>query len=219
MRPIIEKIVDPVQTAFVPKRSIHDNILLAHEIMNKFQNMKGKKSWVDMEKAYNRVEWAFLFQMLIVLGFHSKWVELIKECVTIVSYLIIVNDDVYGFFKPTRGIRQGDPLSPYLFLFCMEVLTRQLRQAQLKKKTSIGVKIALTVVKIPCLLFANDSLIFCRTNLESCQLLNELLLKFLPKRGAAHKFFTSPLQPSPRIPRLMTRISSPFSSILNIKTI
>ena len=99
--------------------------------------------------------------MLTVLGFHSKWVELIKECVTIVSYLIIVNDDVYGFFKPARGIRQGDPLSPYLFLFCMEVLTRQLRQAQLKKKASIGVKIALTVVKIPCLLFANDSLVFC----------------------------------------------------------
>ena len=80
---IIERIVDPVQSAFVPKRSIHDNILLAHEIMNKFHNMKSKKSWVaiklDMEKAYDRVEWAFLFQTLTALGFHSKWVQLIKR--------------------------------------------------------------------------------------------------------------------------------------------
>jgi len=83
MRPIIERIVDSVQSAFVPKRSIHDNILLAHEIMNKFHNMKGRKSWVaiklDMKKAYDQVEWAFLFQTLTALGFHSKWVQLIKR--------------------------------------------------------------------------------------------------------------------------------------------
>ena len=76
MRPILEKIIDPVQSAFVPKRSIHDNILLTHEIMNKFKNMKGKKAWValklDMEKAYDRVEWAFLFEALKQLGFHQK---------------------------------------------------------------------------------------------------------------------------------------------------
>ena len=60
MRPIFEKIIDLVQSAFVPKRSTHDNILLTHEIMNKFNKMKGKKVWValklDMEKADNRVE-------------------------------------------------------------------------------------------------------------------------------------------------------------------
>ena len=109
MQLVIGKIIDPIQSAFVPKRSIHDNILLAHEIINKFHNMRGKKSWVtlklDMEKAYDRLEWDFLFQTLIVLGFHAKWVELIKECVTTVTYSVIVNDEVCGFFKPTRGIR------------------------------------------------------------------------------------------------------------------
>ena len=73
--PIMKRIVDPVQSAIVPKRSIHDNILLAHEIINKFHNMKGKKSWVAIKldiKPYNRVEWAFLFQTLTTLGFHSK---------------------------------------------------------------------------------------------------------------------------------------------------
>jgi len=75
MRPILEKIIDPTQSAFVPKCSIHDNILLTHEIMNKFKNMKGKKAWValklDMEKTYDRVEWDFLFNTLRILGFHS----------------------------------------------------------------------------------------------------------------------------------------------------
>lgn len=80
-----------------------------HEIMNKFKNMKGKKAWValkfDMEKAYDRVEWNFLFRTLHIFGFHPKWVELIKTCITTVSYSIIVNDDVCGFFSPSRGIR------------------------------------------------------------------------------------------------------------------
>ena len=61
---IMKKIMDVMQSVFVPKHSIHDNILIAHEIMNKFHNMKGKKSWVaiklDMEKAYDQVEWVFL---------------------------------------------------------------------------------------------------------------------------------------------------------------
>jgi len=174
MRPLLEKIIDSVQSAFVPKGSIHDNILLTHEIMNKFKNMKGKKAWVvlklDMEKAYDRVEWAFLFYALKQLGFHHKWINWIKEYVTTVSYSVIVSDEVYGFFKPTRGIRQGDPLSPYLFLICMEVLTRVLRKAQMTKKSSIGFKITPKAETIPCLLFADDSLLFCRTNLESCML-------------------------------------------------
>ena len=119
-----------------------------------------------MEKAYDRVEWPFLFEVLRQLGFHQQWINWIKECVTTVSYSVIVNDEVCGFFHPTRGLRQGDPLSPYLFLICMEVLTRILRKAQLKKKASIGFKITPSAEKIPCLLFADDSLLFCRTNLE-----------------------------------------------------
>jgi len=105
-----------------------------------------------------------------------------------VSYSVIVNDEVCGFFKPTRGIRQGDPLSPYLFLICMEVLTRVLRKAQMKKKASFGFKITPKVDKIPCLLFADDSLLFCRTNLESCRHLGNLLSKFCQSSGQLINF-------------------------------
>jgi len=164
-RPILERIIDPIQSAFVPKCSIHDNILLTYEIMNKFKNIKGKKAWValklDMEKAYDRVEWQFLFHALHKLGFHSKWIELLKACISTVSYSVIVNDNVCGFFSSTKGIRQGDPLYPYLFIICMEVLTRMLRKAIVGRKCGIGIKISPKASKIPCLLFADDSLLFC----------------------------------------------------------
>ena len=77
---------------------------------------------------------------------------------------------------PSREIRQGDPLSPYLFIICMEVLTRDLRKAQNTKECGIGFKISPRVNKIH--LFADDSLLFYRSNLESCQRLNSLLVKF-----------------------------------------
>ena len=109
MRPIFQNIIDHVQSAFMPKRSIHDNILLKHEIMNKFRNMKGKKAWVtlklDMEKAYDRVEWEFLFDAQHKFRFHPKWIELIKGCTSTVLYSVIVNDNVCGFFTLTRGIQ------------------------------------------------------------------------------------------------------------------
>jgi len=141
MRPILHNIIDPVQSAFVPKRSIHDNNLLTHEIMSKFRIMKGKKAWValklDMEKVYDRVDWEFLFDALHKLDFHPKWIELIKECISKVSYSVIVNDNVYGFFTPTRGIWQRDTLFPYLFIICMEVLTRTLHKAICGKKCGL----------------------------------------------------------------------------------
>ena len=93
MRPILEKIIYPIQSAFVLKRSIHDNILLTHEIMTKFKNMKGKKALValklDMKKTYDRAEWDFLFNALHKLGFHSKWVDCIKPCISTVLYYVM----------------------------------------------------------------------------------------------------------------------------------
>ena len=121
-----------------------------------------------MEKAYDRVERNFLFSTLHIFGFHPKWIESIKAYISTVSYSIILDDNVYGFFSPTRGIRQGDPLPPYLFIICMEVLTRALRKALWQKKCEIGIKLSPKATKIPCLLFANNSLLFCCTNIDYC---------------------------------------------------
>ena len=144
-----------------------------------------------MEKAYDRIEWDFLLACLQQLGFHDKWIQWIKECISTVSYSVIINNKPSGFFKPTRGLRQGDPLSPYLFILCMDVLAKRLHEQSLTAKSGIGIKIAPTAPRIPCLLFADDSLIFCKASSQTCHKLKEVLDTFCAQSGQLINFHKS----------------------------
>jgi len=127
LRSLLDRLVSPCQSAFIPGCLIHENILLTHEIMHKFKKTKGKQACValklDMEKAYDKIKWSFVRQCLQQLGFHPQWIHWIMECISSVSYSLLVNDEPTGMIHPTRGIRQGDPLSPYIFIICMEALS------------------------------------------------------------------------------------------------
>ena len=116
LRPLLERLVSPVQSAFIPGRLIHDNILLTHETMRKFKKVKGKIAWVvlklSIEKAYDRLGWNYIQKCLQQFGFHPRCIKWIMECITLVSYSLMVNDEPTGLIQPTKGIRQGDPLSP-----------------------------------------------------------------------------------------------------------
>lgn len=84
----------------------------------------------NMSKAFDRIEWGFLCKVLARFGFHEVWISWIMTCMTSVSYSYLVNGTAQGKVNPSRGIRQGDPLSPYLFILCSEVLSGLLKKAR-----------------------------------------------------------------------------------------
>ncbi|KAL0462114.1 UNVERIFIED_CONTAM: putative mitochondrial protein [Sesamum latifolium] len=165
LKPFIDSNVSQTQSAFIPNRLITDNVLLAFEINHHLKISKRSKGGstaikLDMSKAYDSVEWSFLRGVLLRLGFHHRFVNLIMLLVSTVSYSFTLNGEPFGFLRPERGIRQGDPLSPYLFIFCAETLSRMMQEAECRGRL-MGVKVMDRAPSISHLLFADDTLIFC----------------------------------------------------------
>lgn len=165
---LLSDIIFESQCAFVGDWLINDNVLVAYEVVNYLHNKRyGKRGnmsvKLDMSKTYGRVEWSFLKNIILRLGFASSFVNLILGCIKTVSFSVLINGVAKGPIFPTRKIRQGDPLSPYLFLFCTEGLISLLRDPEV----SVGVRICCGAPMITHLLFTDDNLLFFRTNVET----------------------------------------------------
>ncbi|KAK4389823.1 putative ribonuclease H protein [Sesamum angolense] len=182
LKPLLDHIISPSQSTFIPGRLITDNVLVAFELNHFLKNKRrGKEGHVavklDMSKAYDMIEWDFLENMLSKLGFHNRVVSLIMLCVRLVTYSLMLNGMQFGFVKPERGIRQGDPLSPYLFILCVEGFSCLL-QAKEHKGDIRGVAVARRAPKVSHLLFADDTLIFCQATKEAMRCIRGILEKY-----------------------------------------
>lgn len=160
-------------------RLIIENILVAFETMHCINTKRSGRVGemvlkLDMSKAFDRVEWGFLEKIMYKMGFYDSWVKLMMGCVNTVTYSIIINGRPWGHITLSKGLRQGGPLSPFLFLFCVEGLSTLIRKS-LEIGLLSGVAACLRGPKISHLFFSDDSLIFCKATVEECTTLEEIL--------------------------------------------
>lgn len=118
-----------------------------------------------MSKAYDQVEWLFIESVLWKFGFAEGWISWIMWCIKSVEYMVLINGKPKGNIIPERELRQGDQLSPYLFILCTEALIANVKKEE-RDKNLMGIKVARASIPVSHLLFADDSLFFCKANLQ-----------------------------------------------------
>ncbi|KAL6580845.1 hypothetical protein OROMI_006768 [Orobanche minor] len=169
--------INPAQSGFIKGRNITDNILTAHEVTHdSSQSITNTIIKLDMEKAYDRINWNFIIQVMTRFGFSIVWINFIKTCISNCWFSILVNGQSAGFFRSKRGLRQGDPLSPLLFVVAVDYFSRCLDRLfnnnpsmfyKLKKK-----------VKITHLAYADDILIFTNVSTKNLHILKNCFSHF-----------------------------------------
>jgi hypothetical protein len=127
-----------------------------------------------MHKAYDRVEWTYLQKVMLRMGFARRWVDMIMACVSSVRYNVRFNSMETDVFIPSRGFRQGDPLSPYLFLLVAQGLSSMLKGAEQRGELE-GVRVCRDSPMVSHLLFADDSLILMNADMKNAIKVKEIL--------------------------------------------
>ena len=164
LRVVLDSLISETQNSFVGGRQILDSVLIANECLDSRLkcHSPGVVCKLDIEKALDHVNWDALLYLLNRMGFGLKWREWIKACISTVRFSVLVNGSPTGFFGSSRGLRQGDPLSPLLFLLTMEVLSRILKKIEDSGllRGFQGGPVNSIEVHISHLLFADDTILF-----------------------------------------------------------
>eukprot|EP00253_Pinus_taeda_P025252 PITA_25252 len=178
LKPILSQHISSEQFAFLHHRQIHEAIATTQELIHTLQTkkQKGMILKIDLSKAFDRANWLYLRLLLTHLGFPYEFIKWTMSCITDVSYSVLLNGEATPFFSSERGLRQGCPLSPLLFLLIMEGLSRIITSAR-DRQHLIGIKIVDNFF-LTHLLFVDDILIFLNGSIGDTTALHGSILLF-----------------------------------------
>lgn len=137
---------------------------------------------IDLEKAYDRISWDFIHYTLKEFKLNTDWITLIMNCVSNVNSFVLWNGESLPGITMGRGLRQGDPLSPYLFVLCMENLSNMIR-IQTESGDWKGLKASNNCPPISHLFFADDLILFAKANTRNCNCIMNVLSEFCDMSG------------------------------------
>jgi len=182
LKKILHKCIANSQSGFVPGRSIMDNALVAIELVHYMKTKtKGKEKSVvlklDISKAYDRIDWSYLKDVMSKMGFSEKWIQWIMLCVETVDYSVIMNNEKVGPIIPGRGLRQDDPLSPYLFILYAEGLSALIKNVENRRDLQ-GVRVFHIALRVSHLLFADDCFLFFQADEHQANTMKQILNQY-----------------------------------------
>ena len=217
LKPFMTEVINPCQAGFVSGRRTSDNIIIMQEAIRTLISRRGRTRHValklDLEKAYDRLEWPFIRETLEFFQVPSTLIALIMNMISSTRFHIIWNGSPLPEVIPSQGIRQGDHLSPYLFILCLERLSIKLIEAIRNK--SIHPLNFRTGVHLSHLFFADNIFLFTRATAKDCTNLNCLLLEFCTMSGQIMSAIKSKTWFSPRTPKW---IKEQVAGILGLPT-
>ena len=186
IRPFMQQFVSPLQAAFIPGRKGHDNMIITQEILHSMEKKKDCSGVmalkIDLEKAFDRLEQSFIQEVLTHFNFPPNLIALIMDCISSPTVFILFNGGKLESFNPSRGIRQGDPIFPYIFILCLEYLGLLIHK-KISLKAWKTVKASRSGPAFSHLFFADDLILFGQATLSTAHAIEDVLNHFCQLSG------------------------------------